>query len=96
MKRLNDIFPRTPPTNSTPSQRVRKEKPKKRPRLPPISEIRDSTESTLGKCFKLFDSRHLEAVHILRQPLEGGGGVSQKLTIADEGGRGGKPNADNC
>ena len=38
----------------------------------------------------------LGAVHILRQPPEGGGGVSQKLTIADEGGRGGKPNADNC
>ena len=34
----------------------------------------------------------LGAVHILRQPL----GVSQKLTIADEGWRGGKPNADNC
>ena len=29
------------------------------------------------------------AVHILRQPLEGGKGVSQMLTIADEGGRGG-------
>ena len=27
----------------------------------------------------------LGAVHILRQPPEGGGGVSQKLTIADEG-----------
>ena len=26
----------------------------------------------------------------------GGRGVSQKLTIADKGGRGGKPNADNC
>ena len=38
----------------------------------------------------------LGAVHILRQPPEGGGGVSQKLTIADKGGRGGKPNADNC
>ena len=29
---------------------------------------------------------YLGAVHILRQPPEGGGGVSQKLTIADEGG----------
>ena len=28
----------------------------------------------------------LGAVHILRQPPEGGGGVSQKLTIADKGG----------
>ena len=35
----------------------------------------------------------LGAVHILRQPLEGG---SQMLTIADEGGRGGKPNDDHC
>ena len=39
---------------------------------------------------------YLGAVHILRQPPEGGGGVSQKLTIADEGGRGGKSNADHC
>ena len=39
---------------------------------------------------------YLGAVHILRQPPEGGGGVSQKLTIADEGGRGGKLNADHC
>ena len=38
----------------------------------------------------------LGAVHILRQPPEGGGGVSQKLTNADKGGRGGKPNADSC
>ena len=38
----------------------------------------------------------LGAVHILRQPPEGGEGVRQKLTIADEGGRGGKPNADDC
>ena len=29
----------------------------------------------------------LGAVHILRQPGEGGGGVWQMLTIADEGGR---------
>ena len=36
------------------------------------------------------------AVHILRQPPEGGEGVKQMLTIADEGGGGGKPNADNC
>ena len=43
-----------------------------------------------------YCQRPLGAVHILRQPPEGGGGVSQKLTIADEGGRGGKPNADNC
>ena len=34
------------------------------------------------------------AVHILRQPPEGGEGVRQMLTIADEGGRGGKPNAE--
>ena len=36
----------------------------------------------------LFDFVYpmLGAVHILRQPPEGGGGVSQKLTIADEGG----------
>ena len=27
----------------------------------------------------------LGAVHILRQPPEGGGGVSQKLAIADKG-----------
>ena len=26
----------------------------------------------------------------------GGEGVSQMMTIADEGGRGGKPNADDC
>ena len=45
---------------------------------------------------KLSVNMALEAIHILRQPPEGGGGVSQKLTIADEGGRGGKPNADNC
>ena len=31
---------------------------------------------------------HSEAVHILRQRLEGGEGLSQKMTIADEGGRG--------
>ena len=30
----------------------------------------------------------LGAVHIFRQPPEGGGGVSQKLTIADKGGGG--------
>ena len=30
---------------------------------------------------------HLGAVYILRQPPEGGEGVSQMLTIADEGGR---------
>ena len=29
---------------------------------------------------------YLEAVHILCQPPEGGGGVSQMLTIADKGG----------
>ena len=44
----------------------------------------------------LYMNIWLGAVHILRQPPEGGGGVSQKLTIADEGGRGGKPKADNC
>ena len=38
----------------------------------------------------------LGAVHILRQPPEGGEGVRQMLTIADEGGRGCKPNADHC
>ena len=43
-----------------------------------------------------LDKSQLGAVHILRQPLEGGEGVSQKMTIADEGGRGGKPNADNA
>ena len=36
------------------------------------------------------------AVHILCQPLEGGEGVSQKMTIADEGGRGGRPKDDDC
>ena len=36
------------------------------------------------------------AVHILRQPPEGGEGVWQMLTIADGGGRGGKPKADHC
>ena len=35
----------------------------------------------------------LGAVHVLRQPPEG---VEQMLTIADEGGRGGKPNTDHC
>ena len=34
------------------------------------------------------------AVNILRQPGEGG--VWQMLTIADEGGMGGKPKADHC
>ena len=29
---------------------------------------------------------YLGAIHILRQPLEGGEGVIQMLTIADEGG----------
>ena len=38
----------------------------------------------------------LGAVHILRQLLEGGEGVSQKLTITDEGGEGGKPNAGDA
>ena len=42
------------------------------------------------------DVPELGAVHILRQPPEGGEGVKQMLTIADEGGRGGKPNADHC
>ena len=32
------------------------------------------------------------AVHKLRQPLEGGEGSSQKITISDKGG---KPNADD-
>ena len=35
------------------------------------------------------------AVHILRQPGEWEGG-RQTLTIVDEGGRAGKPNADHC
>ena len=35
----------------------------------------------------------LGAVHILRQPPERGGGVSQKLTIADEVGCGSKKNS---
>ena len=43
-----------------------------------------------------FMVRILGAVHILRQPLEGGEGVSQKMTIADEGGRGGRPEDDDC
>ena len=38
----------------------------------------------------------LGVVHILRQPPEGLEGVSQILTIADQGGEGGKPNADDC
>ena len=38
----------------------------------------------------------LGAVHILCQPPEGGEGVWQMRTIADEGGRGGKPKADHC
>ena len=33
----------------------------------------------------LLKCGNLGAVHILRQPPEGGGGVSQKLTIADKG-----------
>ena len=37
----------------------------------------------------------LGAVHILRQPLEGEGGVDRMLTIADKG-RGGKVIADHC
>ena len=40
-------------------------------------------------CFHLTIAKAkwtLGAVHILRQPLEGGGGGSQMLTIADEGG----------
>ena len=44
----------------------------------------------------LFKSWCLGAVHILRQPPEGGEGVRQMLTIADEGGRGGQPKADHC
>ena len=36
----------------------------------------------------MFFKQLLGAVHILRQPPEGGGGVSQKLTIADKGGCG--------
>ena len=41
-----------------------------------------STKGASGKCW--------------RKLTRGGGGVSQMLTIADEGGRGGKPNADHC
>ena len=33
--------------------------------------------------------------HIM-SAVRGGGGVSQKMTIADEGGRGGKPKDDDC
>ena len=36
------------------------------------------------------------AVHILCQLREGGEGVCQKMTIADEGGRGGRPENDDC
>ena len=45
-------------------------------------------------CVIKFDL--LGAVHILRQPPEGGEGVWQMLTIADEEGRGGKPKAGHC
>ena len=44
----------------------------------------------------IFTKDFTGAVHILRQPPEGGEGVWQMLTIADEGGRGGKPKADHC
>ena len=44
----------------------------------------------------LYLTNWFGAVHILRQPPEGGEGVWQMLTIADEGGRGGKPKADHC
>ena len=37
---------------------------------------------------KFHGKEALGAVHILRQPPEGGAGVRQMLTIADEGGRG--------
>ena len=52
-------------------------------------EHRDCSQETL------YGSIPLGAVHILRQPGEGGG-VWQMLTIADEGGRGGKLNTDHC
>ena len=45
---------------------------------------------------QLLRSPGYGAVHILRQPPEGGEGVWQMLTIADEGGSGGKPKADHC
>ena len=41
-----------------------------------------STKGLSGKCW--------------RRLTRGGGGVSQMLTIADEGGRGGHPKADHC
>ena len=41
-----------------------------------------STKGPSGKCW--------------RKLTRGGGGVSQMLTIADEGGRGGQPKADHC
>ena len=56
----------------------------------------------VGQCIEgvmILCNKHfvvIGAVHILRQPPEGGEGVWQMLTIADEGGRGGKPKADHC
>ena len=45
---------------------------------------------------QIYGNIWLGAVHILCQPLEGGEGVSQKMTIADEGGREGRPKDDDC
>ena len=42
-----------------------------------------------------FVYKGLSSVHILRQPPEGGEGVSQMLTIADEGREGGCENPKN-
>ena len=48
--------------------------------------------------FSKYTNKNLQigAVHILRQPPEGGEGVWQMLTIADEGGMGGQLKADHC
>ena len=45
-----------------------------------------SFASSLDKDFPVVFQLGIGAVHILRQPPEGGEGVSQMLTIADEGG----------
>ena len=47
----------------------------------------DTSEAQLRiKYITAFDVHDLGAVHILRQPPEGGEGVWQMLTISDEGG----------
>ena len=62
----------------------------KSPRLP-LSIILAICQ-TFFFCKRMRTDALLWAVHILRQPPKGGEGVSQMLTIADEGGRGGTPN----